>query len=584
MITLTFKVAGTDLRRTDNNKIVAVNRNNVIAKFEFNSDWGDITPIVVQFYKGDNYYDVNLTDGECAVPWEVLTSSGTLGITVTGGDLITTNTVNINIYGSGLSSSGLAPTVASPGVYTHIVELSKEIEANYNNIKSTMDTYNDTVNNSMSNITEAVTNANENMVSAKESATKAESSATNALNALSDLKNTVINIHNSIEGAIANCCDASDQKIVAINIYGRSSQDEVPTMTVPIEIKNTFENLNATIVVTNKNLLYTPYTEEKPLTLKAAKDDYNEYNARYQFYIVEGVTYTFSYESDGVAGGTAGTDTVQAGLLDTTNNIHYMTTSTKNITFTAKKTGKCSFRCDVNKSGCTHSFWNFMCEINDLKTSYVDGEKQIVEVALTEPLRSVPCDNANNANVIIDNKGYIADEICIYNGEAGVLKRIDNIRLTSSGFSEFSSSNIDMTGKKIFQKGLDASYMYAPIKSGLCTHFAVNNNNYTVGDVYFPDRRIMVTVDDSYTLDTFKEFLDGNEVYIQLPLAEPIFTAFNEEIQTRFKALCTYCGVTNVYNNEGSYTKLNYVADTKLYIDNKIKEVATAIVATESEV
>lgn len=581
MITLTFKVAGTDLRRTDNNKIVAVNRNNVIAKFEFNSDWGDITPIVVQFYKGDNYYDVNLIDGECAVPWEVLTSSGALGVTVTGGDLITTNTVNINIYGSGLSSSGLAPTVASPGVYTHIVELSKEIEANYSNIKSTMDTYNDTVNTSMSNITEAVANANESMVSAKESATEAESSATNALNALNDLKNTVINIHNSIEGAIANCCDVSDQKIEAINIYGRSGQDEVPTMTMPIEIKNTFENLNATIVVTNKNLLYTPYAEENPLTLKATKDDYNEYNARYQFYIVEGVTYTFSYESDGVAGGTAGTDTVQAGLLDTTNNIHYMTTSNKYITFTAKKTGKCSFRCDVNKSGCTHSFWNFMCEVNDLRTNYADSEKQSLEVTLTEPLRAVPCSNAKDANIIINNIGYIADEICVQNGELGFLKRIANTRLTSAGFVEYTNSATD---KKIYQKGLGTTYMYATAKNALCTHFKVDNKNYTVGDMYFPDRRVMVTVSSSYDLETFKQFLDENEVYIQLPLAEPIFTAFNEEIQTKFKALCTYYGVTNVYNNEGSYTKLNYVADTKLYIDNKIKEVATAIVATESEV
>ena len=581
MITLTFKVAGTDLRRTDNNKIVAVNRNNVIAKFEFNSDWGDITPIVVQFYKGDNYYDVNLIDGECAVPWEVLTSSGALGVTVTGGDLITTNTVNINIYGSGLSSSGLAPTVASPGVYTHIVELSKEIETNYNNIKSTMDTYNDTVNTSMSNITEAVANANESMVSSKESATEAESSATNALNALNDLKNTVINIHNSLEGAVANCCDASDQKIEALNIYGRSSQENVPTMTTPIEIKNAFENLNATIFIANKNLLYTPYTEESPLTLKATKDDYNEYNARYQFYIVEGVTYTFSYESDGTAGGTAGTDTVQAGLLDTTNNIHYMTTSNKYITFTAKKTGKCSFRCDVNKSGCTHSFWNFMCEVNNLKTNYADSEKQILEVALTEPLRAVPCSNDRDANIIINNIGYIADEICVQNGELGFLKRIANTRLTSAGFVEYTNSATD---KKIYQKGLGTTYMYATAKNALCTHFKVDNKNYTVGDMYFPDRRVMVTVSSSYDLETFKQFLDENEVYIQLPLAEPIFTAFNEEIQTKFKALCTYYGVTNVYNNEGSDTKLNYVADTKLYIDNKIKEVATAIVATESEV
>lgn len=210
------------------------------------------------------------------------------------------------------------------------------------------------------------------------------------MNTLEDLKDTVINIHNNTDGNLILVSDCSDKKIDELNIYGRSSQDGTPTITVPIDITNTFDSLTTSVFVTNKNLLSTFYTKDNPLTLTADKDDYNEYNPHYPFYIIEGNTYTFSFESDGDAGGTSGTDTVQAGLLDVTNGIHYMTTGNKYLAFTAKKTGKCSFRCDVNKNGCTHSFWNFQVEVGDVKAEYVEGNTQSIEIALSEPLRCIP--------------------------------------------------------------------------------------------------------------------------------------------------------------------------------------------------
>lgn len=445
-----------------------------------------------------------------------------------------------------------------------IANIAEKINTEYEAMKNILDTYNITV---TTRTNEVIDYAN----SAKKDAQEASIS-------LAELKNTVVNIVNTAEGKAITVSDCSN-KPFEINIYGESKQNDVPTMDTPQAIINIDTNID--LLLANKNLLKTPYTEYNKLTATANKDDYNVYIPKYPFYIVEGTKYTFSYESDGTAGGTAGTDTVQAGLLDTTNNIHYMTTNNKYITFTAKKTGKCSFRYDVNKNGCTHSFWNFMCEISDLKTNYVDSENQSLEVTLTEPLRAVPCSNNEYANVIINDVGFITDEICVKDGMLGVLKRIDNTRLTSSGFVEYTNSATD---KKIYQKGLGTTYMYAAAKNALCTHFRVENKNYTIGDIFFPDKRVMVTVSNNYDLDKFKQFLDDNYVYIQLPLAKPIFTIFDDDIQAKFKDLATYYGITNVCNNKGAYNKLNYIADTKLYIDNKFNEVAKAVVATESEV
>lgn len=276
MIVLAFNVTGTDLRRTDINKIVAVSRNNVEAKFSFNSDWDNISPKVVQFYKDNKYYDVSLANNACIVPWEVLTSAGTLSITVTGGNLITTTTVDINVYGSGLSSTGLAPTKASPGVYSEIVKLAEKIETDYNGMKSTMDTYEETVNTAMTDISEFVANAHESKI-------EAEESAESAANSLEDLKNTVINIHNSVEGNVVSVADASDKKIKEINVFGKSTQANMPTMDEPVLIANNFDNLKVTIYIANKNLLAVPYTKDNPLTLTSDKDDYNKYYASYPF-------------------------------------------------------------------------------------------------------------------------------------------------------------------------------------------------------------------------------------------------------------------------------------------------------------
>lgn len=122
MIIFEFQVTGNNLRRTDVNKMVAVSRNNAAAKFNFNSDWDNVTPIVAQFSKDENTcYDAIIKNGECEVPWEVLESEGTLSVAVAGGDLITTNNIKINVYGSGLVG-GLVHTTASPGLYGYLLE------------------------------------------------------------------------------------------------------------------------------------------------------------------------------------------------------------------------------------------------------------------------------------------------------------------------------------------------------------------------------------------------------------------------------------------------------------------------------
>ena len=134
MTVLTFKVKGGCLLRTDMNRLVSYTRNNAVAKFEFNEEWAAVSPVVAQFRKNDECcYDVFVENCMCAIPWEVLEGKGTLYVSVMGGDLITTNSVNISVIDTGIIG-GLIPTKASPSVYKYIVEMAEKIEADYGEI------------------------------------------------------------------------------------------------------------------------------------------------------------------------------------------------------------------------------------------------------------------------------------------------------------------------------------------------------------------------------------------------------------------------------------------------------------------
>ena len=81
-----------------------------------------------------------------------------------------------------------------------------------------------------------------------------------------------------------------------------------------------------------------------------------------------------------------------------------------------------------------------------------------------------------------------------------------------------------------------------------------------------------------------KTFSDDNPLIVKYQLATPIETPLTEEEIASYKALHTNYPNTTIYNDDGAYTEVKYVADTKNYVDNKIAtEVAklTAAIITE---
>ena len=77
-------------------------------------------------------------------------------------------------------------------------------------------------------------------------------------------------------------------------------------------------------------------------------------------------------------------------------------------------------------------------------------------------------------------------------------------------------------------------------------------------------------------MEKLKEWLKTHNVTVIYGLAKPIEKDIPQEALTAYKKLHSNYPSTVVQNTEGAGMELSYVADTKNYTDNKIKEAVSA--------
>lgn len=87
---------------------------------------------------------------------------------------------------------------------------------------------------------------------------------------------------------------------------------------------------------------------------------------------------------------------------------------------------------------------------------------------------------------------------------------------------------------------------------------------------------IRVKQERADTVEKLKEWLKTHNVTVIYGLAKPIEKDIPQEALTAYKKLHSNYPSTVVQNTEGAGMELSYVADTKNYTDNKIKEAVSA--------
>ena len=80
------------------------------------------------------------------------------------------------------------------------------------------------------------------------------------------------------------------------------------------------------------------------------------------------------------------------------------------------------------------------------------------------------------------------------------------------------------------------------------------------------------------SLEAWKTWLAENPQTVVCQLATPTVEELPENVQTELNGLYTYNLHTDMWNNDGAYMDLKYVADTKTWINNKIAGLSTAMI------
>ena len=377
-----------------------------------------------------------------------------------------------------------------------------------------------------------------------------------------------------VEGAAITVNDASDLPIQSLKIFGRSTQDGVPTPDAPVEIKSVESPV---VMVAGKNLvdfvsaLGDGYTNTLNGITAVLKNGVVTTSGKNEFAGWTDIIHTKSIWDIDKYVLPAGTYTVPVGLNVVTTDLVLGTSKNVRGTF-AQDNLFCvrGFYITYNQGETAKDRIPLvMVRGAEAPTDY-EPYKAAQTVATTNTLRGIPVISGGNYTDA-NGQQWICDEVDF---ERGVyVKRIDSITFDGSQTYHI---NVYQQGFGYYVFGCSrfgASYTNSPVLSDRLTFSPwANWNMVTGGDFicyetssfyfYLRDQSIQ-------TIEDFKAYLEANPISALYVMANPTETPLSETEIAAYRAMHTNKPNTTIVNDGGAHMKVEYAADTKLYIDNK---------------
>ena len=187
--------------------------------------------------------------------------------------------------------------------------------------------------------------------------------------------------------------------------------------------------------------------------------------------------------------------------------------------------------------------------------------------------------------------GNVCDTLTVNSDGTGyITQRLFVERITSQRKSTSLEWNYSKATHRFFRN--DYSYSF-DVKDNkpliLCSHLDVGENekntafDNSIGWINVSGVGIAIRMTEfDGDIAKFKKWLDDNEVYVVAPRSKPITVNLSKDEVDKILSLHTYYPSTKI--SADTDFEVTYIADTKNYIDSKFNELATAIVAHESEV
>ena len=384
----------------------------------------------------------------------------------------------------------------------------------------------------------------------------------------------------SAEGEVITLNDASNQAFRGMRIFGKSTQYGTPTPENPVEIVSIGGKGSILATVCCKNLLQ---------------------------FAIAGKTYTNSgitvvFDRDGcVANGTPTKDYV---IVDTVANM-FLPAGTYYIS--GGVNGKFYAQVIITKNGVKYYYID--------KAFTIDGTETRVEVSLqTGPASSVGTLNGYRIYPMLVVGSVAPVKYESYKGQTldvSTPNGLPGIPVTSGGNytdengQQWICDEVDFERGVYVQRVIEKAYesgerwqfvkatngfyrYYLKVSDVIATGVTIMSRvvssalptisvtewdavtNACIG-LHPTDKTINVFVPFA-TAEEWEAYLGTNKMTVIYQFATPIETPLSESELAAYRALHTNKPNTTILNDSGAYMSVDYTADTKLYIDNKIKE------------
>ena len=368
--------------------------------------------------------------------------------------------------------------------------------------------------------------------------------------------------------------DASEYPLQNLRVFGKSSQDGTPTPDAPVDIVSVEnpaigvygKNLinNTLLTSSNGGITYTTNSDGS-ITINGTATNESYYKFDFQNEIpIKNVDLILSIK------GGVGKASITVGYFDedgnVTNSIAYTDNSEKLFAYPDEAKQTRTFITVPKGTVCENVVVYPMIRFASFgDDTYEHYARQTVET--THILNGIPVSSGGNYT---DENGqeWICDEVDLARGvyvQRVVISNRVNIESVGKLTSGLTYGVYSVSGKTVSQHiGLLSSTAKFVAKSQAMENTCYEN----------PTNIVFVGA-ESDTLETLREKFNGSTILYTLQ--KPIETAlFDAEINA-FKELHTNKPNTTILNDAGAYMAVEYVADTKTYIDNKIKEMMEGV-------
>lgn len=205
---------------------------------------------------------------------------------------------------------------------------------------------------------------------------------------------------------------------------------------------------------------------------------------------------------------------------------------------------------------------------------YESYQEQSIKISEPITLYGVPV--SNGGNITFEGNQYIADILKEKDGVIGIDRNIELLTMTGANSESWIYNLTIGTIQKEPCFVMSNASKYKSGQLGYCERYIehslpITNGQCHMRSAYAGEGRISICDSTFSSLEEWKQHLSENPLKATFLLKEPIFEPLPDEVQAQYKALKSY--YPNTVIQTGCWNEVEYVADTKTWIENKLSGV-----------